>query len=120
MHNTNACQFLARATRLPVLPPDPVRYVIRLDTSCHAGGFGVLLVVTMVATFLYLSDLVSIARHDAFYAALLVTAWACYFASGPLLRMRVLGPALACAGRVLAGLTTTAFFGFLYWLIQTR
>lgn len=103
-----------------VLPPEPVRYVIRLDTSSHAAGFGLLLAATMVATFLYLSELVRIARHDTLYAALLAAAWACYFASGPLLSMRVVGPALACAGRVFAGLTIALSFGFLYWLLRMR
>ena len=110
---------MATCRRPPVLPPDPVRYVIRLDTSCHAGCFGLLLAATLVATFLYLSELVGIARHNALYAALLATAWTCYFVSGPLLRVRVLGPALACAGRMLAGFTIAVFFGFLYWLIRT-
>jgi hypothetical protein len=103
--------------RPPVPPPEGIRYVIRLDTSCHAAGFGLLLVATLVASFLYLSELVRIARHDMLYGALLVSVWAGYFASGLLLRTRLLGPALACASQVLAALAPALVFGFVYWLI---
>ena len=104
----------------PILPPEPIRYIIRLDASCRAAGFGLLLVTTLVATFLYLTELVSVVRHDALYAALLAAAWSCYFASGQVLRTRRLGPALASAVRALAALALILFFGFVYWLVLTH
>src|SRR5690348_7571213 len=94
MRFANACQLVRMAAcRLPpVLPPEPVRYVIRLDTSCHTGGFGLLLAATLLVALLYLSESICVSRHDTLYSAMLPPAWAAYLPSGRLLHMPFLGP----------------------------
>jgi len=98
-------------------PPRPPGDVSRPQPT---GGFGLLLRATLVTAFLYLSGAVSVARHDILYAGLLAAVWGLYFASGPLLRTRLLGPALARAGQVFGIAAAVTFFGFIYWLVLSR
>ena len=99
----------------PGLPPERrARYRGRWD---HADGFAVLLPATLVAVFFYLSGAGGMARHDRLYAALLVAIWGVYFFHPALLRVRVLGPLLIAAGRVLVLAGLAGFFGGIYWLI---
>lgn len=104
----------------PGRPGEPARYVIRIDTSCHAAGFGLLLVATLGAAFVYISGLGGIARRDPLYAVMLTAVWGGYFASDLLLRVRLIGPVLAWAGRAITPLMGVFSFGLVYWLILGR
>ncbi len=79
-----------------------------------------LLLVTIPAAFLYLTGAVNVARHDTLYTALLAAVWGFYFIHDKLLRIRVLGPLLIGAGRLLLFLGIAGFFGGIYWLILAR
>ena len=79
-----------------------------------------LLSVTIPAAFVYLSGAVNVARHDTLYTALLEVIWGLYFLYPPLLRIRVLGPLLIGAGRLLLFVGIAGFFGGIYWLILAR
>jgi hypothetical protein len=100
-------------------PPAPVRYVVRRRSWVHSGGFGLLLLMTIPAAFLYLSGAVHVARHDTLYAALLAVVWGMYFTSDKLLRTR-LGTLLMRAGLLLGFAGIAGFFGFVYWLILSH
>ncbi len=101
--------------RLP--PPSPVRYVVRPQSSVHSGGFALLLLVTIPTAFLHLSGAVNVARHDRLYEVLLAAVWGFYFIHDKLLRIRVLGPLLIVAGRLLLFAGVAGFFGGIYCLI---
>jgi hypothetical protein len=103
-----------RRRPIPPLTVRPVRYRGR---GVHADGFAVLLPATLVAVFFYLSGAGGMARHDGLYAALLLAIWGLYFFRPPLLRVRVLGPLLIGAGRVLVVAGFVGFFGGIYCLI---
>jgi hypothetical protein len=108
-----------RPRRRPVPPPAPVRYASRPYPRRDAGGFVVLCALTFPAAFCYLSGAVDVARRDTLYAALLSAVWGFYFLHPPLLRIRVLGPLLVLAGRLLLIAGVFAFFGMVYWVILT-
>jgi hypothetical protein len=100
---------------------DPARsrapaFVVVYPYSRCTGGFGGLMLVTLLAAWFYLSEAAGMARHDVLYGALLTSVWSVFFAFGALLRMRVVGTLLACGA--LGGLA--AFFGVGYWLILTH
>jgi|SRR5579884_1696261 len=101
----------------PPRPPAPAPYCVRQREWVHASGFGLLLSLTLPAAFLYLSGAVDVGRHDTLYAALLAAVWGFYFLHPPLLRVRVLGPLLIVAGRLLLLATVIGFFGGIYWII---
>jgi hypothetical protein len=100
------------------VPSAPLRYATRPYSRPDAGGFGLLLIVTLLVAFLYLTGAVSVARHDALYAALLAAVWSLYFIHDKLLRTR-LGLLLRRAGRLLLLAAVASFFGGIYWLILT-
>lgn len=103
----------------PVPPPAPVRYASRQYPRPDAGGFFLLCAVTFPAAFLYLSGAIDVARHDTLYAALLSAVWGFYLLHPPLLRIRILGPLLIGAGRLLLIAGVFGFFGMMYWVILT-
>jgi len=109
----------SRRRQLVPQPCAPVRYVVRRRSWVHSGGFSLLLFVTIVAAFLYLSGAVDVRRHDALYAALLTVVWSAYFTHDRLLRTR-LGPLLVRGGQVLLLAGIAGFFGLVYWLILTH
>jgi hypothetical protein len=109
--------FPKAARRRPIpQPPAPVRYIIRPYSHPDAGGFGLLLFVTIPAAFLYLSGAVDVARHDTLYASLLVVVWGLYFFHDKLLQTRLV-PLLMRIGRLLLLAGVAGFFGGIYWLI---
>ena len=97
-----------------------MRYAARPFSRGNSGGFGLLFFVTILIVFLYLSGTVTVARHDALYAALLTVVWSAYFMHEKLLRIGVLGPLLARAGQLLLIASGAGFFGFVYWFILTH
>src|SRR5689334_12282030 len=97
-------------------PPAPVLYAARPYSRVDAGGFILLLFLTIPAAFLYLSGVVDVARHDTFYASLLVVIWGLYFFNDKLLQTR-LGPPLMRVGRLLLFAGVAGFFGFVYWIV---
>ncbi|HWG41176.1 MAG TPA: hypothetical protein VN688_00200 [Gemmataceae bacterium] len=104
-----------RAARRPI--PSPVRYAVRPHSRPNAGGFSLLLFVTLPAAFLYLSGAAHVARYDALYTVLLAVAWGLYFLHPPLLKVPVFGPLLIRIGRLLLFASLSGFFGGIYWLI---
>lgn len=76
-----------------------------------------LLFVTIPAAFLYLSGAAHVARHDGLCMVLLAAVWGFYFLHDKLLQLRVLGPLLVRAGRLLLLAGLAGFFGCIYWLI---
>ena len=92
------------------------RHVARPHSRPEAGGFCLLLFVTIPAALLYLSGAVDVARHDALYASLLAAVWGVYFLQDRLLRTR-LGPLLMRVGQLLVLAGVAGFFGGIYWLI---
>ena len=110
----------ARLRRSVPLPPGPVRHTARSSSRRNAGGFILLLFVTIPTAFLYLSGAVKVARHDDLYAALLATVWGFYFVHEPLLRIRVLGPLLVRAGQLSLLASVAGFFGLVYWIVLTH
>ncbi|HWG42674.1 MAG TPA: hypothetical protein VN688_07800 [Gemmataceae bacterium] len=113
MSSAKIYHFPRSARRRPV--PLPVRYAARPYSRPGASGFALLLMVTLVAAFLYLSGAADVARHDVLYAALLAAVWGLYFMNDKLLRTRV-GSLLARVGQFLL---LAGFFGGIYWLIRT-
>lgn len=99
--------------------PLPVSYAARPYSRTNAGGFALLLLVTLPAASLYLSGAVDVARHDALYATLLAAVWGFYFTSDKLLRTR-LGPLLMRAGRIVPPAAAICFFGFVLWLVLSH
>jgi hypothetical protein len=79
-----------------------------------------MVLVTLVAVFAYLFDAGGMTRHDTLCKALLGAFWCFYFFSPLLLRVRVLGPLLIGAGRLLVIAVVFGFFGGVYWLIFTH
>ena len=100
----------------PACPAAGARYLVRPHWHPEAGGFCLLLFVTIAAAFLYLSGAVDVARHDALYASLLAAVWGVYFLQDRLLRTR-LGPLLMRVGQLLVLAGVAGFFGGIYWLI---
>src|SRR5581483_3897751 len=100
--------------------PAPARTAARRYPSPAAGGFTLLLFLTIPAAFLYLSGAAGVARHDSLYAALLAAVWGFYFIHDKLLRIRVLGPLLVRAGRLLLLAGVAGFVGGIYWLIFSK
>jgi hypothetical protein len=96
--------------------PAPVGYISRVYYRHDAGGFILLLFLTIPAAFLYLSGAADVARHDTLYASLLVVVWGLYFFNDKLLQTR-LGPPLRRIGRLLLLAGIAGFFGGIYWLI---
>jgi hypothetical protein len=76
-----------------------------------------MVLVTLVAVFAYLFDAGGMTRHDTLCKALLGAFWCFYFLSPLLLRVRVLGPFLIGAGRLLLLAIFIGFFGGVYWVI---
>lgn len=72
---------------------------------------------SFVAVILYLSGLAGVARDDRFYTKLLTAVWGFYFLHRPLLKVRILGPLLIVAGRILLVAGIFGFFGGVYWII---
>jgi hypothetical protein len=79
-----------------------------------------MVLVTLAAVVGYIFDVGGMARHDTLCKALLGAAWGFYFVSPLLLRVRVLGPLLIGAGRLLLLGTVFGFFGGIYWLVLSH
>jgi hypothetical protein len=119
MPSAKIIRFPKPFRRRPV-PPAPVRYASRPYPRRDAGGFVVLCALTFPAAFGYLSGAVDVARRDTLYATLLSAVWGFYFLHPPLLRIRVLGPLLVLAGRLLLLAAVIGFSGGVYWLIYAH
>ena len=119
MSSAKIINFPRAARRRPVSPM-PARYAVRPQSPSRSCGFGLLFFLTFAAAFAYLSGAVNVARHDTLYTALLTTVWGFYLIHPPLLRIRVLGPLLARAGRLLLIAGVAGFFGFVYWIVVTH
>ena len=100
--------------------PAPLRALPRRSAPPRSAGFVLLLWITLLAVFLYLSGLAGWAKHDGLYAVLLTVVWGFYFAHDKLLRVRVLGALLRLAGRVVLLGSVVGFFGGIYWLVFTH
>jgi len=98
----------------------PARYAVRPQSPSRSCGFVLLFVLTIAAGFAYLSGSVNVARHNTLYAVLLGAVWGFYFIHPLLLRIRVLGPLLALAGRLLLIGGVAGFFGFVLWLVLSH
>lgn len=111
----------SRRRRSP-LPPtsETVRYIIRPYTHPEAIGFGLLLSITILAAFFYLSGSVHAGQHDALYTGLLVAVWGLYFASDRLLRIPMLGTVLRYVAQLLLFVSVAGFFGFVLWLVLSH
>jgi hypothetical protein len=120
MPHAKIIRFPKAARRRPVPPPPPAagRHAVCRHPGRSSAGYELLRAATLLGAFVYLTF--PAARHDSLYAALLAIVWGLYLILPLLLRVRVLGPLLAPAGRVLGWAGFAAFFGFVYWLILSH
>jgi hypothetical protein len=117
MPSPKIIRFPKTARRRPA-PSRPVYPFYCYEPSWfHSGGFSLLWAASVVAVILYLTGLAGVARDDRFYTGVLTAVWGFYFLHKPLLKVRVLGPLLVLAGRVLAFAAVAGFFGGIYWVI---
>jgi hypothetical protein len=119
MPSARILNFPRSARRRPVPPPATRSHAARPSSRSDAG-FGLLLIVTLLASWFYLTGVVHLARHDALYTLLLVAVWNAYLFYPSLLRVPVLGPLLAQAVQLLLIAGIVGFFGGIYALIWSH
>jgi hypothetical protein len=119
MPSPKIIRFPKTARRRPAPPPVYPFYCYE-PAWFHSAGFTLLGAASFVAILLYFSGIASVARDDRFYTELLGAVWSFYFLHPLLLKVRVLGPLLILAGRLLLATAVLGFFGGVYWLIFSR
>jgi hypothetical protein len=117
MTSARIIRFPKTARRRPAPRPPEYAFSSYHRSWFHSGGFTLLWAASFVAVILYLSGLAGVARDDRFYTELLAAVWGFYFLHPPLLKVRVLGPLLILAGRLLLLAGVMGFFGGVYWII---
>jgi hypothetical protein len=116
MPSAKIYRFPKTVRRRPGSPP-PMRSVRNRERYVYADDFAARGSATLLAVFFYLSGAGGMARHDTLYAALLVAIWVLYLFQPPLLKVRVLGPLLIVAGRLLAFVCLVGLFRGIYRVI---
>jgi hypothetical protein len=119
MPTAKIINFPRSARRRPVTPLATKSHATRRSSRSDTG-FGLLLIVTLLASWFYLTGVVHLARHDALYTLLLVAVWNAYILYPSLLRIPVLGPLLAWAVQFLVIAGIVGFFGGIYRLIWSH
>jgi hypothetical protein len=106
-----------KAYRRRPAPPLEYPFDSYAPSYFHSDGFFLMWAFSCVAVILYFSGLAGVARNDRLYTELLVAAWGFYFIHPPLLKLRVIGPLLVLAGRLLLLAAVIGFFAGVYWAI---